>query len=299
MNKVANLVAVAALIPAFASADTNEILDAVKFYGKANIDFQSSDEGAGSYSEVKSNASRVGVKGAVPLGGSIKGIYKMEFQANIDDGEDAFTQRNSYAGFEGDFGQIIGGKFDTPLKAAQNKVDLFNALEGDIKSIITKSDNRAANSLQYTSPSFAGIKATVADTRDNGTSVSLIYNNSDLYIAYAFDQGVEAQNWDVERWVAQYRFSQLTLGVLYETQDTASRSNQTGWISSAAYNLNDWTIKAQYGQSDIVEADAETYSLGLDYKVSSAAKVFAFWTDETAKKNYDKNYVGIGTELKF
>ncbi|MCH9691749.1 MAG: porin [Gammaproteobacteria bacterium] len=309
--------AMSALIPTFASAQAEENSERFEFYGKANLDFQLSDEGEDSYSDLKSNASRIGIKGSLPLRDGIKAVYQMEYLVNLDgDGEDTFGQRDIFAGFEGGFGQIVGGKITTPLNAAQNKVDLFKDLEGDLKSIISNSENRTSNSLRYTSPSLAGIKATVSyinnkdekifgpndeimDTRDDGISSSLAYEKNNFYVAYAYDQNVENQNWDVQRWVAQYRFSNLQLGGLYEIQKQANGTEQDGWIASAAYTISDWTMKAQYGQSDVVEEGGETYSLGLDYKLSSAAKVYAFWTDETADADYERNYVGVGTEFKF
>ena len=310
MKKTAMSLALVAALPTLANA---EIFD---FYGKANASFQSDDEGDGATTDVKSNASRLGVKGELPLDNGIKGIYKMEYQVNMDGEGDTFSQRNIFAGLEGGFGQVIGGKFDTPLKIAQKKVDLFNDLEGDIKSLITKSDNRESNNLQYTTPSYSGFQiaaayisnkeaeifddeGTLVDTRDNGTSVALAYDNNGVYLAYAYDMDVEANDWNVSRLVAQYNFGNLQVGGLYEEQEKADSSKQDGWMTSVAYKINNWTAKAQYGQSDIVKTDGETFSLGLDYKLSKAAKVFTFYTDETAADNYARSYVGVGTEFKF
>ncbi|WP_226661741.1 porin [Microbulbifer aggregans] len=311
MKKTALSLAIAALFPAFASAEV------FNFYGKANASFQSNDEGEGAVTDVKSNASRLGVKGELPLDSGIKGIYKMEYEVDIDgEADETFKQRNIYAGLEGGFGQVIGGKFDTPFKVAQKKVDLFNDLEGDIKSLITKSDNRESNNFQYTTPSFSGFKVSAAyisnkeaeifddegnliDTRDNGTSVSFAYDNNGVYLAYAYDQDVEANDWNVNRLVGQYNFGNLQVGALYEEQEKADSSKQDGWMTSVAYKINNWTAKAQYGQSDIVKTNGETFSLGLDYKLSKAAKVFTFYTDETAASDYERSYFGVGTEFKF
>ncbi|WP_346839962.1 porin [Microbulbifer sp. SAOS-129_SWC] len=313
MKKTAISLAIAAMIPAFASAESSPI----NFYGKANLDFQSADEGDGANTDLKSNASRLGVKGELPFDNGIKGIYKMEYQVAIDgESSETFKQRNIYAGLEGGFGQVIGGKFDTPMKVSQNKVDLFNDLEGDIGSLLTNSDNRVGNEVQYTTPSFGGFKVSAAYisnrdevigtdpfgndiTRDNGTSVALSYDNNGVYLAYAHDQGVEANDFNVDRLVAQYNIGPVQVGGLYEEQEQADGSTQDGWMTSVAYKINQWTAKAQYGQSDMKELDGETYSLGLDYKLTSAAKVFAFYTDETAANDYSRNYVGVGTEFKF
>ncbi|WKD51339.1 porin [Microbulbifer spongiae] len=324
MNKTALSLAIVTLIPTVVIAqDEGEI---VGFYGKANVTLQSFDEGDGSATDVQSNASRLGVKGEIALTESIKGIYRMEYEVDMDgDAEDTFSQRNIYAGLEGGFGQVIAGKFDTPLKVAQKKVDLFNDLEGDIKSLITKSDNREADSFQYTTPSFAGFKASAAYfshkdavigyevigldeagdeilreiTRENGVSVSIAYDNNGVYLAYAVDQDVEENDRDVQRFVAQYNIGPLQVGALFEDQEKADGSRQEGWMGSVAYKIEPWTLKAQYGQSDIVKEDGKTYSLGVDYKFSSAAKVFGFYTDESAEAGYDRNYAGIGAEYKF
>ncbi|MCX2782305.1 porin [Microbulbifer thermotolerans] len=312
MKKTVIYLAVA-MVPALAAAQD----DTITFYGKANVAFQSADEGDSSVTDVKSNASRLGIKGALPLDNGVKAIYKMEYQVDIDgDAEETFEQRNIYAGLEGGFGQVIAGKFDTPLKVAQNKVDQFNDLEGDIKSVITRSDNRESNNLQYTTPSFGGFRLSAAYisnreevigtddsgsdiTRDDGTSVSVAYDNNGVYLAYAYDMSVEANDWDVQRFVAQYGIGPVQVGALFEEQQKADGSTQDGWLASAAYKINQWTVKAQYGQSDIVVTDAETFSLGLDFHFSRAVKVFGFYTDETAADDYDRSYFGIGTELKF
>lgn len=311
MKKTALTLALAAALPSLASAEV------FTYYGKANASFQSNDEGDGAITDVKSNASRLGVKGELDFDAGIQGIYKMEYEVDIaGESDETFKQRDIYAGLQGGFGQIIGGKFDTPMKLSQKRVDLFNDYEGDIKSLITKSDNRESNNFQYTTPSFSGFKVSAAyisnkdaeifddegnliDTRDNGTSVSFAYDNNGVYLAYAYDQDVEANDWNVNRLVGQYNFGNLQVGALYEEQEKADSSKQDGWMTSVAYKINNWTAKAQYGQSDIAKTDGETFSLGLDYKLSKAAKVFTFYTDETAADDYERSYFGVGTEFKF
>ncbi|MCK7596692.1 porin [Microbulbifer sp. CAU 1566] len=311
MKKTALTLALAAALPSLASAEV------FTYYGKANASFQSNDEGDGAITDVKSNASRLGVKGELDFDAGIQGIYKMEYEVDIaGESDETFKQRDIYAGLQGGFGQIIGGKFDTPMKLSQKRVDLFNDYEGDIKSLITKSDNRVSNSLQYTTPTYAGFRlaadyisnskadifddeGNVIDTRDNGTSIALSYENNGVYLAYAIDNGVEANDWQVSRYTAQYNLGNWQVGGLYEEQEDDENIKKDGWVTSVAYKINQWTAKAQYGQSDIIKTDGETFSLGLDYKLSKAAKVFSFYTNETAAGDFERSYVGIGTEFKF
>ena len=191
------------------------------------------------------------------------------------------------------------------MKKAQAKIDLFNDLEGDIKSAITNSDNREKNSVQYNTPTIAGLVATVAhiasedETVNDGTSSSLTYSRNAFYAAVAYDTDVEADGIDATRLVAQYSVAGITLGGLWETQQQAG-DNKDGWVYSAAYKLNsDVKLKAQYGESDIVNNDAKTYSLGVDYKLAEGAKAYAFATDEEFGDDSSKEYYGVGLEYKF
>ena len=313
MKKTALSLAIAAVLPTFANAEKVEV-EMPEFYGKVNVSVQNTqEEGKGSISELVSNASRLGVKGKIELKHGLEGIYQLEYETHVDDGEkeedQTFSQRNIFAGIKGDFGQVIVGKFDTPFKKAQSKIDLFNDLEGDIKSVISSHDNRKSNTIQYSTPKMSGLVATVAhiasevETVNDGTSSSLTFSQKNIYAAIAYDTDVEADT-DALRLVAQYSVSDFTFGALWEQDNTAGSDNEKeGWVYSASYKLNsDIKLKAQYGESDIVEDNAETYSLGADYKLGSGAKAYAFVTDETYDKNLkneSNQYYGVGLEYKF
>ena len=280
-------------------------------YGKANVSLQANDENGASTTELVSNASRIGVKGSQPIDENLTAVYQAEFEVDIDgDSEDTFSQRNIFVGLEGDsWGQVIAGKFDTPMKEAAGDVDLFNDLEADIKSIITKSENRLGNSVQYSTPgslapfvvSFDYIAAEEEDL-DDGVSTSLTFEQDNLYLALAYDMDVEKQDANVLRLVGRIELGELALGALYEDQDAGSSSlnDGDGWLVSAAYSLNDkTTLKAQYGQSDIVTVGGDTLSLGVDYKLHKQVKLFGFYTSEEADSGLDNDYLGAGIEVKF
>tara|TARA_B110001454_G_scaffold67805_1_gene66127 strand:+ start:40580 stop:41521 length:942 start_codon:yes stop_codon:yes gene_type:complete len=309
MKKTALSLAIAAVLPAFANAEKVEV-EMPEFYGKVNVSIQNTqEEGKGSISELVSNASRLGVKGKIELNHGLEGIYKLEYETQVDDGDkdgQTFTQRNIYAGIKGGFGQIIAGKFDTPFKKAQNKIDLFNDLEGDIKSAISAHEKRTANTVQYSTPKMSGLVATVAhiasedENVNDGTSSSLTFTQKNVYAAIAYDTDVEADT-DALRLVAQYSMADFTVGALWEQDNTdGSDNDKEGWVYSASYKLNsDIKLKAQYGESDIVKDNAETYSLGADYKLAKNAKAYAFVTDETFGDDTSNDYYGIGLEYKF
>ena len=122
------------------------------FYGHLNL---SADyyfgESSQIKSDLKSNASRLGVRGDFRINDKITGIYQVEYQVDL---EASPTTRNTFLGLKGNFGAIKAGKHDTPLKLAQLDADLFNDTQGDIANI-TRGENRPSSYLGYDSPEIA------------------------------------------------------------------------------------------------------------------------------------------------
>ena len=240
----------------------------------------------------------------------------------IDDGDckgQTFSQRNIMAGLKGDFGTIWAGKHDSPTKLAQNKIDLFNDLEGDIKNTF-EGENRVSNIVAYTTPKRNGFSATLAmipaegadfdqDGQDDtgltdGISYSVSYAKDNLYLAVAGDQDVDKQ--DLLRLVAQYKMDALKLGFMYQqNEDNLNSKDESGYFISAAYKIDKTTLKAQYGSiEDDVDGDEEqTLSLGADYKMAKNTKVFVFYTDNTDSEvgsaDDEDTSFGVGMEHKF
>lgn len=285
-------------------------------YGKINVSVVSSDEGADSDQyQLNSNASRLGVKGKSQLTPDLYAIYKAEFEVCADDGKCAgdspFKQRNIMVGIKGRYGMAWAGNHDTPAKMAQNKVDLFNDLDGDLK-VLFEGENRAKNMVAYTSPTINGFAASVAmipgedaaggnDGLADGISYSLSYSNGDLYLAVAGDADVDNQ--DLLRLVTQYQLKALRLGFVYQQNEDSqdgSSIDEDGYFISAAYQLDAVTLKAQYGsvESDIADSDKQTLSIGADYKLAKSTKLFGFYTANEEGSD-DHDYLGVGMEHKF
>ena len=124
-----------------------------KIYGKLNlsIDYDGGN-GASTNSDLISNASRVGMKGDFEINDKLTGIYQLEYQVDVaNNSSSTFKTRNSFLGIKGNFGTIRLGTYDTPIKRAGLKADLFNDLRGDIKNI-TAGENRNSSFLGYESP---------------------------------------------------------------------------------------------------------------------------------------------------
>ena len=318
MKKALLPLLIASLVPAAAFAD-------VTVYGRANVSIQSADESDEKQTEVVSNASRIGVKGSEVVNDDLKVIYQFEYQTEVDDGSGSnsqtFGQRNIYVGLQGSGGTLIGGKFDTPTKAAQEKIDLFNDLEGDINYLVS-GETRANNIVQYTTPSAWGafavnIAAVAAENAaaDDGVAGSITYTTPSLYLALAAEQNVTGQDVDITRLVARYTVGAFQLGGLYEQASfdaDGSDEDADSWFVSAKYNIDDqWALKAQYGKGDydtteegiVVNSTGESASIGVDYTLTKNATLYGFYTKESADVESDEvkndNWFGIGLDLKF
>ena len=322
MKKALLPLLIASLLPAAAFAD-------VTVYGKANVSIQSAEEADEDQLEVVSNASRIGVKGSEEINSDLKVIYQFEYQTEVDDGVNGgqtFGQRNIFLGLQGTGGTLIGGKFDTPTKTAQEKIDLFNDLEGDIAYLVN-GEIRASNIVQYTTPAswgaFAINVAAVAaesagnDDIDDGVAGSFTYTTPSLYLALAAEQNVAGQDVDITRLVGRYTVGAFQLGALYEQasfEDAEGEADNDAWVVSAKYTFADaWALKVQYGdgayEENPVEAgptyeeSAESLSVGLDYSLSKNATLYGFYTQESTEDDVeeleDNNWIGVGLDLKF
>jgi len=296
--------------------------DAVNFYGKLNINVQSTDEKGERINELKSNASRVGVKGKYKLDTDygLTAIYQLEWQVNVDDdSKDTLTARNQWVGLKGGFGEVTVGRSDTTLKVSQGKFDLFNDYEGDLKHLFI-GENRVTDSLTYKSPSFNNIKFLasyiLSENKEDSDPFSIgvqfgdgSLKKTNFFISLAHDENMQGKSaiYQTTRLVGMYKFGDLRLGgILTESEVTEgelSGASENGYAVNASYKIGKVLAKVQYQEF----AGADAINIGADYKLGKNTKVYAWYTDreglsfnnETVKKATEGTYIAIGMEQKF
>ncbi|MBU2112699.1 MAG: porin [Gammaproteobacteria bacterium] len=291
------------LAMAMAAAATTVQADPVTVYGQLNVSAQSSDEGEGRFSELKSNSSRFGLKGDYALEDGLKLVYQLEWAVDLADvgGGENITARNQYVGLAGNFGEIRLGRHDTALKDAQGKIDLFSDYEADVKAL-WKGEVRASDSITYYTPTFNGfgvhltyIMEDAADAED-AFSASVFYGdenlkNSNFYAAIAMDSDVAG--YDAMRAQAQGKVAGAKLGAMYHTQENiVTGVEQDGWLVSAAYPFGKTELKAQYQTME----DDDAISLGVDYKAGKNTTLYGWYSSfnlDTAAPDRDDLAVGI------
>lgn len=313
-------------LPSVALADKGPTV-----YGKVNVSYENADNGTDDAWELNSNASRLGVKGALDLDvNNLEAIYKAEFEISVDDGDkkgQTFAQRNIYGGFaHASVGTLIAGKFDTPLKASQGKIDQFGDLGGDLKHVMG-GDERVSDIIQYSTPTFADalqlnfafVPGEDAGGEDDGPadafSGSLVYETDMIYAAIAYDSEMETEIFDLGddakadtlRLGAKAKLDIFEIGAMYQMSETSDEVEgvsyeDNAFLLSAAVKLDRWKLKAQYGLNDLDQSDDEVtlMAVGADYKLAKNSKVFGYFSQvEEDKGDLEDSTFGIGFEHKF
>ena len=284
-------------------------------YGKLWISVESQDTASGTEVDMVSNASRLGIKGSMDFGEGIEAIYQAEYEVDPVDGtadeskDRTFKQRNSFVGLKGSMGTIFLGKHDTATKKSQKKIDLFNDLAGDIKNIL-QGENRMSDLVGYTTPKINGFSATFNaikgteglgdDSIGDSTSTSFSYDSENFYIALAFDS--ELKGYDSTRLTLQIPFNRSQLGIMFQDSKKLSTGvEEDGYVISFSQKVGDkGTLKFQQAESDMKLDSGKQFSFGYDYKLSSKAKAFFFFTDLSGDNtSKEKEITGIGFEYKF
>jgi predicted porin len=141
----------------------------------------------------------------------LSAVYGIEWEVaaegdDITKGTNAsldLTQRNRFVGIKHqEFGTVKMGKYDTYLKLAQGKVDLFNDLMMPTWNLPLQVKTVSIMCLGYESPKFMNTQLNVmSQTQDvakgskAGSSLSIVHHNEEmgLYLALASDMNVEGK----------------------------------------------------------------------------------------------------------
>ena len=287
-------------------------------YGKLWISVESQDTASGTEVDMVSNASRLGVKGSMDFGEGIEAIYQAEYEVDPVDGtadeskDRTFKQRNSFVGLQGAFGKVFLGMHDTPTKIAQGKIDLFNDTAGDIKNILW-GENRSKKIIQWSSPKVKGftlnVMGIVEKADEEAFSVSLDWKGkiggNKSHFAVSFDSEVPQKGYffDTTRFAATIPLGKpLTLGVIWqESEDTTGKYDDDGYVISLKMKISEKiTLKAMYGESDMVKAGGELTGIGFDYKIAKPLKVYLNYVDKSFNDpSKASEHIMAGIQYKF
>ena len=253
-----------------------------QIYGKVNVSVDRTEFPAVSDNwQLNSNKTFFGLRGHADLDfAGLRGIYQLELGINPTrnptmtntmgedrtSGGNTLTSRNSFIGLQGQFGTVMAGTFDTPLRDLGRRVDQFDDMQfADIFNLVA-GEWRAEQIVQYSTPQIADMItvniATVASdrndvndtTRENtglfdSYSVSALLEHNNFYAGIGFDHnnfGATGQNGtylsntftanafaapaslDIVRAVAGIDLEVIEVGVMLQQAETRQRQAEIG-----------------------------------------------------------------------
>ncbi|MDP2561150.1 porin [Psychrobium sp. 1_MG-2023] len=306
-------------------AASEKMIDDIRFYGKAEIQVNSTEHGlikgiegheglryVEEGTSIHSPFSRVGIKGSHQLNDELTAVFKFEYQVKgMDSSTDTLSARNTYIGIKGRFGEVVFGRNDTRFKASEGKFDLFNENAADIAQVFAGQD-RLGDSVTYTAPSWRNINFAVtavpkhdAGSDDNGyawlvSTGDKAMKKSAYYAAYAGTETLNGLN--LHRALVNYRMGKVTLGGLMQRSEKSDGSaDGNGFAFNVSYLMGAWLAKAQFATDNSKirhSEDTKQITLGLDYLFDSQAKAYLLLSNLELETT-DDSTVGVGLQYKF
>jgi len=233
--------------------------------------------------QFRSYASRVGVKGAVPINDSLSGTYGLEW--GIDVGSSAtFSNRNQYAGLKGGFGEVRFGRHDTPTKSAQGKFDEFNDTDGDIVGAlsISRGDLRLNNVIAYLSPDWSGFSFAAAIAPGEGNGCKSATNNDSTPACNADKGGSFGGDGpaDIISIAAEYKIAGFMVSLGVDQYDDKASGSTLDLNTATITDIYDWLDSSKAGgdYKDLTRLVAtygtKMFGVGALYETSTGNKDF-------------------------
>ncbi len=194
------------LVPlAHAQSDSGNI----SLYGWLVMDMQvvsPSDSSGLSVNRVESNASRLGIKGAEPLGQGYSAIFKIESLVLGDTGGSSLASWENYIGLQSSWGTVKLGRMFSPYDEAfgvfpdnvyRNNIltsSTFWANSGTNSYKLGNFTDQMNNSVRYESPVWNGLRADVQYTTAEDADHAYTVGGGVFYKAHNINAAVVYQN---------------------------------------------------------------------------------------------------------
>ncbi len=310
---------IAAAVAAAVIAPMSVLAAGPTLYGKIHMSGNWLDN-SGDYDSwsLNSNASRIGVKGSEDIGNGMKVGYLIEWSVGMDGSRNSaaagnakdLNLRNRAVTLSGNWGTVLAGQWDTPLKTLGRKVDLFGERLGDNRNLNNAAiDLRTPNTIAYVTPNMAGFSVTAAyvfDATTNGTpstaddtdayawSANALYNNGPFLIGLAYEAvssevfGVSKDNQNTWRVAGSWAIGPFKILGSYTGIDNAFGTDIDPNIATvgASWKFGNNTLKGQYGwrsdekfslpdSDDDEKTGASQWVIGLDHAMSKRTTMYA------------------------
>lgn len=239
--------------------------------------------------------SRVGLKGATPVGDGLEGIYALEMGVDLDSekrnaqgqlvDEDRvlLDNRQRWVGVRGSFGEVRAGTQYMPNKVVTAPVDMFSDQYGDYNSVLS-SETTAKNSLSYLNR-FGDVGVAVShgldesDSEKHTTGIMFNYKQKGVYAGLGLESQKDA--YSDARMALGYQMKEgHKIGLAYQQHKDTEGADDEGFkaaLISGGYKIGDAMLKGQIGQRKMsggAKNKSDLIALGVDYKLSKRTKLY-------------------------
>jgi len=269
-------------------------------YGRVHTSVNFLNDGDQSGLSLTSNTSLFGFKGGFELNENFTAIWQFENAINSaqKSGSTGLASRNTFIGVTGNWGTLLAGIHDTPLKRVGRRATFFKDQIGDSRSMTMGHDLRLQDVLVYQSPTtasgFGGQLAYALDQNDwqaqeepaTAFSGMAFYAPEDLFLGvgyenlsrgfFAADPASEAKGEGVIRAAGRYNAERYGVAVLFQTvnnvrgaDDVKSRTMGVEGLFKVATR---WHLKGSYFRLDpnteVDQDGAAQFAVGVDHPVT-------------------------------
>ncbi|MDQ0013148.1 putative porin [Variovorax boronicumulans] len=277
-----------------------------------------------------------GIRGAESLGGGLQAQFALESFFQVDSGTmgrnstDPYFSRNAWVGLAGGFGQVALGRQTNPMFVASGAFNPFGtSLQFSPVMLHTwqPTYNRAvigdsvwSNALQYTSPTLAGLRASVLYSLGEVTNRSGVHNlNLTLnYAAGPFAAVVSAQQaqvgpgfttailrQDAALVGASYDLKAVQLyGQFQRTRTPDIRTTATTAQLGAAVPVGAGRFLASVARTQrkvqpATETHRTTWAIGYDHFLSKRTDLYAVYMRDRLTGFDGRGSIGVGMRHRF
>ncbi|GKS74426.1 porin [Acidovorax sp. SUPP950] len=308
-------------------------------YGQVRLSINHVKTGnAGSVTEERDNASRLGFRGKEDLGDGMAALFGVEMGLDADTGAATTpAYRNSYVALRGSAGTVALGRLDSanptgsPLYSQVTRITSFAANDAGATAIgtsILNARNRTSNAVGYQSPTWGGVNLRAryylrGDTRtpdqENGAkSLDLGLNYADgpwsAGIGYGRDTrpgGLLANEFSSKWQVAvRYDFGAIEPYVLlgrdaYAKASASARTDVDYWLVGSRFSAGPHALVVNVMQRDVqasVRGLRKRQQVAYTYALSKRTELQAFIDRDgidSSRSNVAVRAVGAGVRHDF
>lgn len=307
------------LVAAMAAAMVSPIAAHANATVYGNVHVSIDDYDSASNLDMNSNTSAIGVKGSEDLGGGVSAIYKVEFQIDPTERNNAgsggaVVDRDQWVGLKSAMGSVKFGTMSSNYKQMGGKVDPmyrtqlegrgFMGTQSNLHSGAGESRGRMTNTLQYASPKMGGLQAvfntTISGSDDEtiGLGVRYVQKGIMAYFDYIDTEAMQQASADAAMKIGgKFKMDALVIGAQLEMVEDSIAADDIFFLS-ADYQLNDSdNVAFTFGDNG---ADDAGFAFMYNHNMSNRTNVYAGYGDNASNTDADDDQVlTLGMRHKF